>query len=134
MANSHDETSSVAADIFHIFVSELSYTLGLDSIGHGFAVALPWRGIRRNQPCRFKSNEMSIQTRPAYLAHRLDVPHCRRSMERKLAQNIRLGSIADETYSHLNLRGEFGSDETGHDYILPDPERKTRFEHAIVYY
>ncbi len=78
-----------------------------------------WR-ISFDQTIIFKSFQMPVQARSAYVQLGLELPDRRGTQNGQLPQDVRSSPVADESHCGFDIWRKIRSDQSGHASILPD--------------
>lgn len=84
------------------------------------ALAHTARRISFEQTTIFKSFQMPVQTRSAYVQLGLELPDCRGTQNSQLPQDFRLSPVAHKSNCGFDLGRKIWTDQSGHVSILPD--------------
>jgi hypothetical protein len=120
MATKGKASGSAPLDIVKVCARQVSDLGWSQSIGDIPALAHTARRISFDQTIIFKSFQMPVQARPAYVQLGLELPDRRGTQNGQLSQDLRLSPAAHESHCGFDVWRKIRSDQSGHASILPD--------------
>ncbi|MGX1163520.1 hypothetical protein RKD54_004510 [Pseudarthrobacter sp. SLBN-100] len=110
----------ISLDVVKVRARQTSNPSWLHRISNIPALAHTARRIRFDQTIIFKSFQMPVQARSAYVQLGLELPDRRGTKNGQLPQDVRLSPVAHESHCGLDIWRKIRSDQSGHASILPD--------------
>ena len=120
MAVKSKASGSASFDIVKVCARQVSDPGWSHSIGDIPALARTARRISFDQTIIFKSFQMPVQARSAYVQLGLELPDRRGTHNSQLPQDFRLSPVAHESNCGFDLWRKVRTDQSGHASILPD--------------
>lgn len=107
-------------DVVKVRAHQTSNPSWLQRISDVPALAHTARRVTFDQTIIFKSFQMPVQARSAYVQLGLELPDRRGTQNGQLPQDLRLSPVAHESHCGFNIWRKIRSDQSGHASILPD--------------
>jgi hypothetical protein len=120
MATKSKASGSTPLDIVKVCARQVSDPGWSHSIRDIPALAHTARRISFDQTIIFKSFQMPVQARSAYVQLGLELPDRRGTQNSQLPQDLRLSPVAHESHCGFDIWRKIRSDQSGHASILPD--------------
>lgn len=110
----------MSLDVVEVRARQTSNPAWLHRISDIPALAHTTRRISFDQTIIFKSFQMPVQARSAYVQLGLELPDRRGTQNGQLPQDVRLSPVAHESHCGFDIWGKIRSDQSGHASIVPD--------------
>lgn len=110
----------MSLDVVKVHARQTSNPSWLHRISDIPALAHTARRISFDQTIIFKSFQMPVQARSAYVQLGLELPDRRGTQNSQLPQDLRLSPVAHESHCGFDVWRKIRSDESRHASILPD--------------
>ena len=120
MAIKSKASGSAPLDIVKVCARQVSGPGWLRGIGDISTLAQTARRIGFDQTIVFKSFQITVQARSAYVQLALELPDRRGTKNGQLPQNFRLSPVAHESNCGFHIWREIRTNQSGHASILPD--------------
>ncbi len=120
MAVKSKASGSASLDIVKVCARQVSDPGWSHNIGDIPALAYTARRISFDQTIIFKSVQMPVQARSAYVQLSLELPDRRGTHNSQLPQDFRLSPVAHESNCGFDIWRKIRTDQSGHASILPD--------------